>query len=256
MFKAFIRDAALLLIGAVAGNAAFTSAQSEREAFGKSMAERKSGVTLDIGISDNRATPSPDGQWYQKDQDGTGRYKTTAGTFGVSFDLNPAWTVGIHYVNLGRYHVDALAVAYPEDDRAKMAAGTNTTRPECNPQFAAACLYQWHTASYVRGINFSTSFKVFEVEGVRFDAKVGAFAHKLSSSAIVEPLGCRDNCPWRVQIDQSAERIAPMWGAVVSWKWLAFAWESYERIGEHTPVTANVKGRVEAKTILLRIPVL
>jgi len=245
MLKSVLRDAALVLLGAVIGNALVSGAQTER----------KAGVSLDFGISDNRFTPSPDGQWYQKDQDGTGRYKTTAGTFGLSFDLNPVWTVGVHYVSLGRPHVDALAVAFPEDDRSKLVAGTNTTRPACNGSFTEACLYQWHTASYARGVNFSTSIRLFEVEGVRFDAKAGLYAHKLSQAAIVEPLGCRDNCPWRIQVDQSAERITPMWGGVVRWKWLFASWESYEGIGAHTPVTANVKGRVEVKTIGVRIPI-
>jgi len=58
-----------------------------------------------------------------------------------------------------------------------------------------------------------------------------------------------------VQVDQSAERITPMWGAVVRWKWLFASWESYENIGSHTPVTANVKGAVEVKTIGVRIPI-
>lgn len=220
------------------------------------------GVTLDLGFSDNRFTPSPDNQWYQKDQEHSSRYKAAGGTVGLSFDLNPAWTVGIHYVSLGRPHVDALAVAFPADDRAKMVAGVNTTRPACGAQYTEACLYQWHTAAYVRGLNFSTSFRLFEVEGVRFDAKLGAYVNQMSQAAIVEPLGCRDNCPWRIQVDQSVNRVSPMWGAVVRWKWLFVSWEAYEGIGgrpsipadRDQQITANVKGRVEVKTIGVRIP--
>lgn len=246
MFSRAIEKTALLLLGVAIG-VCIQAARSD---------ERKSSVSLDLGLSANRATPSPDGQWYQKDQDGTGLYKSTAGTFGASFYLNPAWTVGIHYVSLGRFHVDALAVAFPGDDRKNMTAGIDPLRAECRtPPFKAGCLDQWHTASYARGINLSTSFKMFEVEGVRFDAKVGLYTHKLTSAAIVEPLGCRDNCSWRVQVDQSAERISPMWGVVVRWKYLFASWESYERIGEHTPVTANIKGPVEVKTIGVRIPI-
>lgn len=248
------RDLAVLLLGVVFG-VAINAALSEPEKTRGVLFDRNTGITLDFGLSDNRFTPSPDDQWRQKDQDGTGRYKTTAGTFGLSFELNPAWTVGIHYASFGRPHVDALAVAFPGDARENMTAAIDPKRADCQPQFNGnGCLYQWHTASYVRGVNFSTSFRMFEIEGVRFDAKVGLFAHKLSTSAIVEPLGCRDNCPWRVQVDQSAERISPMLGAVVRWKWIFASWESYERIGAHTPVTANVKGAVEVKTIGVRIP--
>lgn len=215
---------------------------------------KRTSATADLGYSDCRFTASPDGQWYQKDQEHSSRYKAGCGTAGVSFYLNPAWSVGIHYVQLGRTNVEALAVAFPGDDRAQLVAGTNTTRAACNPSFGSGCLYQWHTGSFTRGVNFSTSFRMFEVEGVRFDAKVGAYFHKLSSTAVVEPLGCRDNCPWRITVDQSAQSVSPMWGAVVSWKWLYASWESYERIGAHTPVTANVKGSVEVKTIGVRIP--
>ena len=211
-------------------------------------------ATLDAGYSDCRLPPSPDGQWYQKDQDGTGRYKAGCGTFGISAALNDDWTVGVHYVSLGRTQVDALAVAFPGDDRANMTADIDPRRPECSPQFAQGCLYQWHTGSFTRGVNFSIARRLFDLGPVRFDGKIGLYAHRLSSNAIVEPLGCRDNCAWRVQIDQSAERIAPMWGAVVKWKYFYFGWEFYERIGEHTPVTANIKGRAEVKTIGVRVP--
>lgn len=216
--------------------------------------EKKSGITVDVGYSDNRFTASPDNQWYQKDQEHSSRYKSGGGTLGASFDLNPAWTVGIHYVQLGRTNVDALAVAFPGDDRANMTADINPRRAECSTSFKEGCIAQWHTTTYTRGLNFSFAHRLFDLGGVRFDGKVGLYAHRLSSHAIVEPLGCRDNCPWRIQVDQSAERIAPMWGVVARWKYLFFSWESYENIGVHTPVTANVKGSVEVKTIGVRIP--
>lgn len=211
-------------------------------------------VTLDAGYADCRHTPSPDGQWYQKDQDGTGRYKAGCGTFGFSGALNDDWTVGVHYVSLGRTRVDALAVAFPGDDRANMTSDINPRRAECSPQFAQGCLYQWHTGSFVRGVNFSLARKLFRIGDVRFDGKVGLYAHRLSSNAIVEPLGCRDNCPWRIQVDQSGERIKPMWGAVAKWKYFYASWEFYEGIGAHTPVTANIKGRADVKTIGVSIP--
>lgn len=216
--------------------------------------ERTSGMTFDSGYSDCRHTPSPDGQWYQKDQEHSNRYKAGCGTFGFSVALNSAWTVGVHYVSLGRVRTDALAVAYPDDDHSKLPAGINTRRSECNPSFKSSCLYQWHSSSFTRGANFSIARRLLDVGGVRFDGKVGLYVHRLSSNSIVEPLGCRDNCAWRVQIDQSGERVTPMYGVIASWKHFYAGWEFYERIGEHTPVTANVKGRVEMKTIGLRIP--
>lgn len=211
-------------------------------------------VTADLGYADCRATPSPDGQWYQKDQDGTGRYKAGCGTFGFSAALNDDWTVGIHYVSLGRNRVDALAIAFPGDDRANMTAAIDPLRSACGATFTEGCKYQWHTGSFTRGLNFSLARRLFDFGPVRFDGKVGLYAHTLSSDAVVEPLGCRDNCPWRVLVDQSHNSIKPMWGAQVKWKYLFASWEFYEGIGAHTPVTANIKGRTEVKTIGVSIP--
>lgn len=211
-------------------------------------------VSLEAGYADCRATPSPDGQWYQKDQDRTSQYKAGCGTAGFSFSLNENWTAGIHFVSLGRTNVDALAIAFPGDARENMTADIDPLRAECQPSFHEGCKYQWHTRSFTRGLNFSLSRLLFKIGDARIEAKGGLYAHKLSSNAVYEPLGCRDNCAWRGTLDQSAERISPMWGVVLKWGYFYAGWELYERIGEHTPVTANIKGRTEVKTIGVRIP--
>ena len=221
---------------------------------GSSFSEDRAKITADLGFANCRHTPSPDGQWYQKDQDHSNRYKGGCGTFGLSIPVSGNWTAGIHYVSLGRVETHALAVNFPGDDRANMTAEINPRRAECRESMKEGCLYQWHTGSSTHGLNFSASYLLFNLGDASIEAKGGLYVHKLSNAAVVEPLGCRDNCAWRGHLDQSATRIAPMWGGVVRWKWLYASWEFYERIGEHTPVTANIKGRVEVKTIGVSIP--
>lgn len=209
-------------------------------------------VSLDAGYSDCRPTASPEGQWWQRDQDRTRQNKSGCGTFGASFALNDDWTAGIHFVSLGRTNMDADAIAFPGDDRANMTADIDPLRAECGVSFHEGCKLQWHTQTFTRGLNFSLTRLLFKIGDARIEAKGGLYAHKLSSHAVYEPLGCRDNCPWRGTLDQSAERISPMWGVVFKWGYFFAGWEFYERIGEHTPVTANIKGRAEVKTAGLR----
>lgn len=252
MFKSALRDTGLVLLGM--GIAIGITAKADKAEFAKAIDETASKFSADAGYSDCRYTASPDGQWYQKDQEHSSRYKAGCGTFGLGFKATEDFTLGVHYVQLGRTNVEALAVAFPGDNRALMTADIIPTRPACSPSFSAGCLYQWHTGSFTRGLNLSASYKLFDLGPVRFEGKGGLYFHKLSSTAVVEPLGCRDNCPWRVTVDQSAMSVGPMWGAVVRWKYFYASWESFERIGAHTQVTANVKGPVEVKTIGVSIP--
>lgn len=212
------------------------------------------GVSLELGYVQPRYTPSPDNQWWQKDQDSSGRYKTNGMSVGLNFDLNPSWTASLRYVDLGRPRVDALAVTFPNDSRADLVPGTDTLRAECSTSYQSGCLYQWHTQSHIRGFEFDFAQKLFQIGTVRVDGKVGLLAYHMNQTAVWEPLGCRDNCPWRLTFNQSGNGLSPSWGAVVRWKYLYFMWDFKERIGEHMPVTANVKGRMEVKTFGLRIP--
>ncbi len=215
----------------------------------------ESGITFDAGYADCRFTPSPDGQWWQKDQDHSNRYKAGCGTLGFSARLNPAWTAGIHFVSLGRAETNALAVTCPGDDCAARDTTANIRRAECSTSFKDNCLYQWRGAGRAEGFNFSLRYHLFDMGKVRIEAKGGAFAHRLAWNEVVEPMGCMDNCSWRIQVDQrSSYRIAPMGGAVASWGYFYASWEFYGRIGEHTPVSAGVKGPVEVKTIGVMIP--
>jgi len=243
------RDIGMLALGFIAG-VLIVAANAQK----MNIEPSKSGVSLDLGYSDCRFTPAPDGQWYQKDQDHSSRYKAGCGTAGFSFDLTPGWTVGIHYVQLGRTRVDALAIAFPGDDRAKFDASTVPTRAECDRTWHDGCTYQWRSSSFTRGVNFSTSFRMFELGSVRFDAKVGAYAYKITQSSVVEPLNCRDDCAWRGVMEQNGKGLSPTWGGVVRWKFLYASWERYETVGDHMPVVANFKGPVEVKTIGVRIP--
>ena len=215
----------------------------------------ESGVTFDAGYADCRFTPSPDGQWWQKDQQHSNRYKAGCGTLGFSAKLNPAWTAGIHFVSLGRAMTNALAVACDGDDCSKRDMTADLQRAECRDGFKANCLYQWRGAGRAEGVNFSLRYHLFDMGAVRIEAKGGAFAHRLAWNEVVEPMGCMDNCSWRIQIDQrSRYMVAPMGGVVASWGYLYASWEVYGRIGEHSPVSAGVKGPVEVKTIGVMIP--
>ncbi len=227
----------------------------------KDIQGKKFSLTLDLGYSDNRFTRSPPDTWWQPDQNHEGHVKAGGGTVGLSWDVTDSLTLGAHYVQLGRTEVNALAIAFPGDDRAKQGS-IDPMRAPCSDSFKDGCLYHWHTTAFSRGINLSASYKLFEIAGVRLDGKVGLYANRLTAHAVVEPVGCNDSCGWRVQVDQSVDRITPMWGAAVRWKWFAVGLEFYEGIGGGTPIAynrgqpivANVQGRVEVKTISVRIP--
>lgn len=241
-----LKQATLFLCGLLAGLIVAVAGSNHAQ----------SRLSLDAGYSDCRATPAPDGQWVQLDQPHDGsRYKAGCGTAGLSFKVNDSWTLGVHYVSLGRVETHAFAVTMPGDDLLYRNASLDSRRAECQPAFNENnCAYSWDTGSFTRGVNFSASRKLLNIGDVRIEGKGGLYVHKLSNHAVVTPIGCRDSCAWQINIDQSAERVSPMWGAVARWKYFYASWEFYERIGEHTPVTANIKGRTEVKTIGFSIP--
>lgn len=216
--------------------------------------ERHSGVTFDTGYADCRHTSAPDGQYYQKNQNFSQQLKSGCGTAGLSYRLSDDWILGADYVSLGTARTEATAIAFTGDDAANFAAGTDAYRAECKDGIKGNCAYQFRTANKVYGFNFSAAYRFFNVGPVEFYGKGGLYLHRLVLHAQVENVNCRDNCPWTFRMEQSANRLTPMWGVVARWKYFYASWERYENIGAHSPVTAGIKGSAEVKTIGVSIP--
>lgn len=249
MFKSFL----LLLTGFLAGAAITITVNPLAQEKPKISFESKPKVTADLGYADCRFTSAPDGQYYQKDQNHSQQLKAGCGLAGFSFARGP-WTFGLHYVDLGTARTEAVAIAFEGDEKANFPAGTDPYRSECVAGIKGNCAYQFRTSNKVYGFNFSAARELFKIGEVSFDAKAGLYLHRLVLHAQVEPTTCRDNCPWTFRMEQAATRITPTWGAVVRWKYFFASWEFYENIGNHTPVTAGIKGRSEVKTIGVSIP--
>lgn len=210
-------------------------------------------TTAELGYSDCRYTPSPNGQFWQSDSDHSSRYKSGCGRFGLGLQITPAWNLNAAWVNLGRTDVNALAWACPGDDCTRLVKSVS---PDCPQALKENCQYRFNSGAYARGLALGTRLRLFEAGPIKVEVLGGLYAHKLTSHAQVEPINCHDgpNCQRFSTLDQTAFRISPIWGASAQWKFLFVSWEAYENIGVHTPVTANVKGRVEVKTLGLRIP--
>lgn len=211
------------------------------------------GLTLDLGAGEARNTPAPDGQFYQKEHENSVRTKDNVHSFGLSFQPEGPWTLGLHYTTLGQVAIEALAVTCPADDCGKSRDNSKDfRRAGCQPTFNEDnCQYRWVSAGRAKGVLFSAAYRFVDLGPLGLDLRGGAYLHQLKYGAVVERVGCQDDPSCRLLTieQQSRYRLAPMLGIgakyAPAWAHGGFAaltWDRFFRMGEHIEVTAGFKG--------------
>lgn len=239
MVKGFIRDASLVLLGAVIGNAIVSGAHEERK-------DNKV-ISLQVGTGQCRYSPSPDGMWWNRDQEHSNRYKTNGCLqLGVHAAVNPQLGFQVDWVNLGWARTNSQAVACANDDCPPKA---DPKRAECNKELTGDCLYNFRGAGSIKGLKFGVTYAPVIWGNWRPELEAGVLAYKARWSIRVTPLDCTADdrtCSWSREIEQSTRCgsicLSPEVGAMLWWKNIGFGGQYYFRTTQHTPLTAGFGG--------------
>ena len=204
---------------------------------------------LEVAGGQCRYGSSPDGMWWQSDQEHSNRYKTNGCMqFGGALYLNPAWAVTARAINLGHAGLNALAVACPGDDCSKSNPALDKQRAACAGKFTEDCLYRWKGAGDIKGVLFGFRAKALSAADFSVEPELGVFVYRARWSAQVYPLTCSsgaDNatCPWRIEAEQkSGYYVSPEAGLMLRYKYLFAGTQYFFRTTQHTNITAGIGG--------------
>lgn len=212
------------------------------------------GLRFEMAGGQCRYERSPDGMWWQKDQENASQYKDNGcGEIGIAGKLNPTYGWSLRYVNLGRAHTRALAVTCPNDDCALRNNSLDFRRPECLNSFNGDnCQYQWNGDGGIKGLNFALSTEMVKLGRVSVEGEIGVLLYQMKWNEQVFPLGCDDGaCPWRVTVDQkTGYYLSPMGGltaklALTPNSSLFMGTRLYLRTSQHVPIASGVQGYVQ-----------
>lgn len=221
------------------------------------------GVTIDVGAGEARATAAPDGQFWQKENHNSLRMKDNVQAIGISFQLNPMWSVGAHTANLGTYEIHAQAVTCPGDDCTKADRTKDPSRPECKGKFSDdSCRYSWVSNGGARGFTLDTAITPWDWHGLKPQVRGALYVHRVYWRAVVENTDCRDAGCWRYAFNQkSYYQIRPVLGLGVEYApaWakggsLVLSVDRFFDIAKHNEVTAGFKGDIDRTMIWVKLP--
>lgn len=211
-------------------------------------------LRFDAAMGQCRYQSSPDGMWYQKDQEHHNSYKDMCGELGISGKLNPVYGWSIRYVNLGMVHTNAYAVTCPADECDKRTAGLDPKRAECDPVYNDdSCKYRFLGGGGIKGFNFAISAEVARIKKFSLEAEAGVLLYQLRWAAQVYPLSCYDSpCQWKAGgADQKAGPfLSPMVGLTARYDLtetasVFVATRFYLRTSQHTPVSPGFSGYIQ-----------
>jgi hypothetical protein len=219
------------------------------------------GLRVEGGVGDCRFSPSPPGQWWQPDHEHSNDYKDHCGEIGASLPVASVFgrelRLGARYVTLGRAHTRAIARTFDNDDAKLADASLDPQREECHKQIAKDCDLWWTGDGGAKGLEFALTYELLSRGPFRLEGEAGAYVHQIKWNNQVYPLGCPDtSCAYRVTVNQKSDyQISPVVGLRLFFELsredkldLFVGFQEFLRIGEHTPVTAGVKGPVEKWT--------
>lgn len=217
-----------------------------------SMAES---LHFDAAFGQCRYQKSPDGMWWQSDQENISRYKDNGcWQLGVSGPLTPRFSWTARYVNLGGIQTYSLAVTCPSDDCSNRDKSKDFQRAECNPKFLDDnCRYQWLGQGRIRGLSFGLGAELLRAGPLGVEAEAGILIYQLQYDAQIYPMGCTDgSCPWRERINQKdGPYVSPMFGGTLrlhlngSNSSVFVTTQIFTRTSQHTPITAGYSGYVQ-----------
>jgi hypothetical protein len=256
MFKSALRDTGLVLLGM--GIAIGITAKAGKSEFTKALEETPR-VYLNLGAGQCRYQAQPDGQWMNRDQEHSNRYKTNGcPQFGVTMTLNPAWSVSADWVNLGWARTNAQAVACAGDS---CPPKLDPKRAECNKELTGDCLYNFRGAGGVKGLKFAFLWDAYKLGPVTAQLEGGVLAYVIRQSIRVTPLDCTADdktCSWTREIEQKTRCgsicLSPEVGATLWWKNLGAGFQYYLRTTQHTTMTAGFGGPATVWMLKARIP--
>lgn len=231
----------LLVVAAILGITFAFNASAQRLKFDE---ERPFRIDLGVGQCKFKERDSAFWQSYHPHSMGL---TSKCGEVGIWAPLNDKLGWFVRYVPMGFQQVNALAQTLPNDDYAQASHSTAVlTRPSCNVAFDGNnCLYQWNSAGNMNGFAVGMTVNAYKSGDFRIDPEFGMLFYTLKWRAQVHPLGCFDNCPWRVEVNQYASRQkTPMVGLTVRNGDFYIGWRLYLHSSDHTPVTAPHSGPV------------
>lgn len=221
-------------------------------------------LKLDLAYGQCRYGKSPDGMWWQSDQENHSIYKDNCGEIGVSrkFASYPAFGWSVRYITLGRAHTRAIARTSMNDDYRNIDRTKDGRRAECQPRFNDDnCDYLWSgDGGASPGLNFALNADFAKLGAVTFEGEIGAYFYRMKWSEQIFPMGCHDGgCPWRNTVEQkTGYYISPMAGLTAKfpiWDRLSgfVATRYYFRTSQHVPISAGVSGPVQTWLVGLSV---
>lgn len=234
-----LRDLTMIFAGLAIGIAAASIAQDRMK-----LEERP--FRFDVGLGQCKFKERDSVFWQSYHPYSMG-LTSKCGELGISADINQKLGWFLRYVPMGFQQVNALAQTLPNDDYAQASHNPAVlTRPACNAAFDGNnCLYQWNSAGNMNGFALGMSVNAYRSGDFRIDPEFGVLFYTLKWRAQVHPLGCADNCPWRVEVNQQSSRErTPMFGVTVRKGDFYAGWRLYLHSSDHTKVTAPHSGPV------------
>lgn len=250
------RGLALIVLGFLLGIAGSNFAQ-------KSMLDGK--TTFDLGAGECRFTAAPDGQWYQKEHQNSVRTIDNCGSVGFTFQLNKAWSFGLHYASLGSVSIDAIAVTCPADNCEKSRdPSKDFYRANCREFNDDNCAYRWASGGNAKGALATAAWRAFDMGALGFDLRGGLYFHQLKYAAVVENIGCPDDPTCRqLTVTQKARfAVKPVLGVGAKYQpgflkggYVGVTWDRFFGIGDRVDqMTAGFKGDTDRLMLWAGLP--
>lgn len=255
--KTFLRCAAFIcgmLMGLLLALAIGAKAQHKSEL--SKLMEGQSELKFELGVGQCRFGPSPDGMWWQKDQEHSNRYKTNGCIeWGVAGKVNPLFGWSLRWVDLGQAHTNALAIACANDDCSKTDR-TQIRRAECSAGIKGDCLYQWKGAGGIKGVNFALSMEMLRHGHLSLEGELGVLVYRMRWSEQIYPMGCDGaSCPWRYEVEQKTGYYAsPEVSLIARYKYLWAGTRYYTRTSQHVPISAGISGPAQTWMAGVQVP--
>lgn len=242
------RDFALIALGLLLGIGLTPRAQDLKK-FGDTL-NRPTEYSVQFAVGQSRYTPSPDGVWWNRDQEHSNRYKTNGVMqFGAHAKVSENFGVQVDWVNLGWARTNSQAVACANDDCSKTDM-SQIRRAPCNAELTGDCLYNFRGAGGIKGLKLGVTWAPLHLGPFTPELEAGLLAYKARWSIRVTPLDCTHDdraCSWTREIEQSTRCgfvcLSPEVGGTLWWKnTVGLTGQYYFRTTQHTPMTAGFGG--------------
>ncbi len=207
---------------------------------------RAEGLRLEAGAGTCHAHTPPENLWHQNDQPNHMQMRDRCGEVGL---LIPSRFENVNllvrYANLGRYAIQARAIADDNDDFTRRGkVSTDPRRAECAGGFHADCLYNWNGSGDANGMLFGVAYEPLHFGALHIGAEVGLFVYRATWREIIGPIDCPGNQCWQMQIDQrTGWQRAPELGVTARAGYFYAGVRRYD-VPTHAPITPGFKAPI------------